>query len=103
MMAAIPNGGLRSDKTARDMKAEGQKTGYPDVVIAAARGAYHGFRLELKMDENTCSQSQKDYHERLRCNLYCVVVCWGYDSAMRAILEYWNLKPSERMSAEQYK
>lgn len=103
MMAAIPNGGLRSDKTGRDVKAEGAKTGYPDVTIDAARGIYHGFRLELKMGKNGCSDSQKGYHDKLRCNGYAVVVCFGYDAAMKAILEYWSLSVDGVMSAEVYK
>lgn len=49
MAHATPNGGKRAKKTAFDMKAEGQKKGYPDLSIDKACGGYHGFRMEVSM------------------------------------------------------
>lgn len=103
VMAAMPNGGLRSDKTARDMLAEGQKKGYPDIIIDMAKGRYHGLRLELKAGKNNCSESQKSYQVTLRNGGFAVVVAWEFEAAKRAIEEYINLPDDGLMSSMEYR
>lgn len=103
LMYSVPNGGKRGMKTAIEMTAEGLKKGYPDFGIDAARGAYHGFRCELKQEKGKRRKEQDDYAEKLRKQGYCVVLCFGYDAAMTAILEYWNLSSNGVMSSEIYK
>ncbi|MGF1905231.1 hypothetical protein [Aliivibrio salmonicida] len=103
LMYSIPNGGHRGIKAATEMKAEGQKSGYPDIGVDAARGVYHGFRLELKTDDGNKQEHQETYAKKLRAQGYCVVLCYGFDSAIEAILEYWNLPPKGQLSREQYK
>src|SRR5690242_7692047 len=46
---AIPNGGKRDIATARKLRAEGVKAGYPDLGLDVARGGWHGWRCELKV------------------------------------------------------
>lgn len=100
---AIPNSGKRPKKTAFDMVAEGQKAGYPDTGIDAARGIYHGFRCELKTDTGRASKAQVEYADKLRAQGYCVVFCHGFDAVIQAILEYWNLDTDGVMSETTYK
>jgi len=100
---AIPNGGQRPKKTAKAMKAEGQKSGYPDTGIDAACGIYHGFRCEIKSKKGTKQTSQVEYAEKLRKQGYCVVFCWGFDAVITAITEYWNLNAGGVMQQYEYK
>ncbi|MGL5225797.1 MAG: hypothetical protein ACRC8Q_10835 [Aeromonas sp.] len=58
LMVAIPNGGHRSKKTGADLKAEGVKAGYPDIIIDYPAGAYHGCRIELKASKGVVSEAQ---------------------------------------------
>ncbi len=101
--AAIPNAGKRSGKQGQMMLAEGLKPGYPDVTIDEAKGMYHGFRLELKMDKNKPSEKQVAYHQTLRKRGYWVVVAWEFDAAMRAILDYWSLSEGELLTDWEYR
>ena len=100
---AILNSGKRPKKTAFDMVAEGQKAGYPDTGIDAARGIYHGFRCELKTETGRASEAQIKYAEKLRAQGYCVVFCHGFDAVIKAILEYWNLDTDGVMSERTYR
>lgn len=100
---AIPNSGKRHIKVATEMKAEGQKSGYPDMGLDTARGIYHGFRCELKTEIGTAQPNQVEYAEKLREQGYCVVFCYGFDAAVTAILEYWNLSINGEMSKHVYK
>jgi hypothetical protein len=100
---AVPNSGKRPKKTAFDMKAEGQKSGYPDTGIDAARGLYHGFRCELKTTIGRASPAQVNYAVMLRKQGYCVVFCHGFENTIKAFLEYWHLQPGEVMSSDTYK
>ncbi|MFT7372590.1 MAG: hypothetical protein ACI9T9_001277 [Oleiphilaceae bacterium] len=100
---AVPNSGKRPKKTAFDMKAEGQKSGYPDTGIDAARGIYHGFRCELKTPIGKASHAQVNYAVMLRKQGYCVVFCYGFENTIKAFLEYWHLQTKEVMSSDTYK
>ena len=48
LLYAIPNGGKRAIKTAIALKAQGVKSGVPDMCLPVARGGYHGLYIELK-------------------------------------------------------
>jgi len=100
---AIPNGGLRSNKTAGDMLAEGLKKGYPDTALDAARGIYHGFRCEIKTNVGTRTENQIEYADKLRAQGYCVVFCYGFEAVIAAFEEYWNLAAGGVMSQFDYR
>src|SRR6266404_5945156 len=48
MLFAVPNGGLRDKATAGKLKAEGVKSGVPDLCLPVARGVFHGCFIEMK-------------------------------------------------------
>lgn len=98
LLHATPNGGARSDKVGFDMKAEGQKKGYPDVTLDAARGIYHGLRLELKYGKGRASPEQLDWQKRLREQGYCAELVWGWEDMVSLTLRYWLLEPGESLS-----
>lgn len=92
MLFAIPNGGARHIVVARKLKAEGVKKGVPDTFLAAPRGVYHGLFVEMKRIEGgTVSPEQKHWIGALRAQGYAVAVCYGWEEATRAILNYLTL------------
>lgn len=104
-LAAIPNGGLRHKRTALDLKAEGVKKGFPDIILAAARGKYHGLFIEMKRRRDyAISQDQEDWKQFLEAQGYKHDYCFGFDHAKKVILEYLRLsRPAgkETANAEQ--
>lgn len=88
---AVPNGGLRSKKTAADMMYEGQKAGTPDIDVDYPRGAYHGMKLEVKTDKGTAQKSQKEALVRLSKVGYYSVIEKGFEACTRALGNYFEL------------
>lgn len=95
---AVPNGGLRSKKTAFDMKAEGQKAGSPDIDIEMARGAYFGMKLEVKTESGTLQANQKERIELLRKAGFYVVVGKGFNECKSLLEGYFSLPPFDNMT-----
>lgn len=88
-MIAVPNGGHRHISVARKLKAEGVKSGYPDILLDWPSGIYHGLRIELKRRKGgVISASQKVWLERLNAAGYLAMVCRGWDEAREAIENY---------------
>lgn len=88
-VAAVPNGGKRTIGTARKLKREGVRAGYPDLLLDVARGPYHGWRCELKkVGGRVAKATQTPWHERLRAQGYRVDVCVGWEAAARALVVY---------------
>jgi hypothetical protein len=85
---AIPNGGLRHPSVGKKLKAEGVKAGYPDIGLDVARGAYHGLRIEMKVKGGRVQPEQRGWITRLEKQGYRVDVCWGWEAAAHAILDY---------------
>lgn len=97
-MAAIPNGGHRSIKTAVAIKAEGGKSGYPDIIIDKPKGVYHGMRVELKVEgKGKLSDSQIEKMNELADDGYFVLAAWGKDQAIKYIDMYWKLNKGKIM------
>lgn len=88
---AIPNGGYRTQTTARAMRAEGQKPGMPDMHIPIARHGYNSLYIEIKNGKaGRLSEHQKEMHERLRDYGNKVVVCRTLDDFRREVNNYFN-------------
>lgn len=88
---AIPNGGYRTQTTARAMRAEGQKPGMPDLHIPIARHGYNSLYIEMKNGKaGRLSEHQKEMHERLRDYGNKVVVCRTLDDFRREVNNYFN-------------
>ena len=85
----VPNEGKRSYKTAARLKAEGLKSGVPDICLPVPRGGYHGLYIELKRVKNSrVTQDQLDWIEALIAQGYVAVVCRGCDEAIELITRY---------------
>lgn len=92
---AIPNGGKRDIATARKLKAEGVRAGYPDLALDVARGGWHGWRCEMKVKAGRVRPNQEAWHDWLVSQLYCVDVCWSWRQAAVAVCSYLGLEPRE--------
>ncbi len=90
MLFAIPNGGARHPAVAAQLKAEGVKAGVPDIMLAVARGRWHGLFVELKRVDhsNHATSAQRAWIEMLRRYGYSAVVVYGAQAAQQAIMAY---------------
>ena len=88
----VPNGGKRGKAEAGRFKAEGVKSGVPDICLPVARGAYHGLYVELKRRKGgKTSPKQAEWLERLSGEGYYVALCAGWEQAAAKILEYLEM------------
>jgi|SRR5665213_202961 len=87
---AIPNGGLRHPVTAARLKAEGVKSGVPDIMLPCVTMVYHGLFIEMKVGRNVASDEQTKYLEWLADNSYFTAVCYSWIEARDVILKYLN-------------
>lgn len=95
LMFAIPNFSGRMGKLTAihgaKLKAEGRKKGVPDVFLPVSRGDRHGLFIELKKADGVPSDIpsvQRDWHNALYREGYTVNVCFGFEQARDAILNY---------------
>lgn len=101
-LLSIPNGGNGSAKRGSIMKAEGQRKGAPDLMLAVTRTIiapikpgcaacivdYSALFLELKTAKGTLSPEQEVFHEILAKQGYKVVVCITLQQCIDTITTY---------------
>ena len=91
LLFAIPNGGHRHVSVARKLKAEGVKSGVPDLCLPVARNGFFGLWIEMKGDVGRISPNQKVWIDKLRNEGYRVKVCFGYHDAAKVIADYLGI------------
>lgn len=87
----VPNGGVRSYKTAVAMKRQGAKAGVSDLPVRQARGGWHGLYLEFKATpprDADLSDSQFVWLEGSEHEGYCAALARGIDEAKAVLREY---------------
>jgi hypothetical protein len=102
LLFAVPNGaklpyikganGKRYSPEAMKLKAEGLRSGVPDLVLPCARNGWHGLFIELKYRDNTPSVFQASWLDRLTEQGYLAVACWGWTEARDVIVEYLGMQ-----------
>lgn len=93
----IPNEGLRTKATGGRLKAEGLKSGVPDICLPVSRGKYHGLYIELKRENGgTVSTKQREWLDNLFLQGYCAIICHGWEAAKDDIEEYLNLRKGDK-------
>ena len=86
---AIPNGGLRNAIVAKKLKAEGVKSGVPDILIPFSRSIYSGLYIEMKKAKCwSVSENQKFWLNYLNDCGYCAIVCCGAIDAYDTTMDY---------------
>lgn len=88
-MYHVPNGGMRAITTAKRLRAEGVKSGVPDIVLPVPRGKYHGLYIELKrLRGNTTTPEQDAWLAFLTRQGYLAKVAHGWEEAAEMITAY---------------
>jgi hypothetical protein len=94
---AVPNGGFRMVKTARDLKAEGVKAGVPDVwfPISGVHGEkpVKGLVIEMKYGKNKPTPEQDAWLTFLGGIGWRVEVCYSWREAAEVICEHCLIDP----------
>ena len=86
----IPNGGYRTTATAGRMKAEGVKSGVPDLMLPVSKGGYHGLFIEMKAGKNKPTVNQEKWIHDLSLQGYLSLVCYGWEEAAKTLMKYLN-------------
>lgn len=108
-MYATPNGAKRDKRTAAMLKAEGVKSGIPDVFLpvptlakpekfnafgstTVTNGLICGLYIEMKkIKGGKLSDEQRERIEQLQADGYAAVVCKGWIEAKNVIITYLGL------------
>ena len=103
---AIPNGGERNVIVANRLRAEGVKSGFPDIGLPVARHGFHGLFIELKRPKTErelkgrlqkrvagkVSEKQSQWINDLREEGFAVAICIGFEEARKTLLQYMKEK-----------
>lgn len=87
----IPNGGSRHIAEASKLKAMGVKSGVPDTFLPIGRNGFKGLWIELKKPKKgIVSNDQDKWLAFLAEQGYATRVCFGWEEARNALLQYLN-------------
>jgi hypothetical protein len=78
----------------RLLKRKGVKAGISDNFVNIARKGYHGLIIELKSKNGKLSIEQERFQANMIHQGYHAIVCWSFEEARAAILEYLDETPS---------
>lgn len=94
LMFAIPNGGERNKVVATRLKAEGVKSGVPDIFLPVPRHGRAGLFIELKRPKSDgkakgrASDKQSDWATNLQNQNFGVFLAEGWKAARDVIILY---------------
>lgn len=92
-MHHVPNGGLRNKAVAAKLKAEGVKSGVPDICLPVPRTGHHGLYFEMKRRGEKESDEQKRWLAFLNKQGYKTATCHGCEEAILLVCTYMGLRP----------
>lgn len=91
---AVPNGFYGSAEQKGKMKAEGLRSGVPDIMLLHPIAPYFGCIIELKIESvkknknGGCSDNQISWITQLLAAGYYVSVCYGWEEARNMLIAY---------------
>lgn len=85
---AIPNGGTRNKIEAAKLKAEGVRSGVPDVFLPIPKKSYHGLYIEFKAGKNKPSTDQLFFINCLHYLGYKCIVTNSFKFATSITVQY---------------
>ena len=91
MLYAIPNGGHRHKAVGGKLKAEGVKSGVPDLCLPVPVGEFCGLYIEMKRANGVPSDvkdCQRAWIDDLNKWGYRAEVCFGANAAISVIEDY---------------
>ena len=97
LLFAIPNAAKRSPGLAAMMKAEGLKSGVPDLFLPVptaddAGNWQHGLFIEMKIRPNRVTENQAGWIMDLRNQGYRVGICWSAVEAIEVLKSYLGIR-----------
>lgn len=85
----VPNEGKRSYRAGRELKAQGLKTGVPDICLPVPRGKFAALYIELKRRKGgRTSEQQQEWIDNLNRAGNRAIVCRGWEEAAEEIVKY---------------
>lgn len=89
LMYHIPNEARRSYALGKEMKAQGLRSGVPDICLPVPRGGYGALYIEMKRRKDSrLSDNQRGWINGLNRAGNRAVVCKGWEEARSVIIEY---------------
>ena len=89
LMYHIPNEARRSYALGREMKAQGLRSGVPDICLPVPRGGYGALYIEMKRRKDSrLSDNQRGWINGLNRAGNRAVVCKGWEEARNEIMNY---------------
>lgn len=85
---AVPNGFVKSIQMASWARAEGLRSGVPDVFVAVPIGKHSGLFLEFKSGKNDLSDTQREWFKRLANNGFVCCLVRSFEEAKEAVSQY---------------
>lgn len=99
MLYAVPNFsgrlGRATAKQGAALKAEGRRPGVPDISLDVARGGFHAFRGELKVEGGSLTGPQREWRDRFKAYGYYHVVAVGWEAMRDELLGYLELRHTQ--------
>jgi hypothetical protein len=89
LIFAIPNGGHRHPAVAAKLKAEGVRPGVLDLFLPVARHGWHGFFIELKVDDNKPSEAQLEWKRNLTAEGYLCHIVYDHVAEVIGLIEWY--------------
>lgn len=89
-MFAVPNGFYGDSGQKAKMKAEGLRTGVPDIMLPFHNTFTHysGCFIEMKVKKNKADADQIRYIDYLRSAGYYVAICYSWEEARDTLINY---------------
>ena len=84
----IPNGGSRNKIEAANLKAQGVKSGVPDLCLPAPKGEFHGLYIEMKFGKNKTTAAQEEFMALLQAEGHKTAVAYSYEEAREIVRGY---------------
>ena len=88
LIFAIPNQSQGSVMRGKYYKAEGQKSGVPDLFLPVARKQYHGMFIEMKSKSGRILPEQQAWAKALTEQGYYACFAFGANEAIERIMGY---------------
>jgi hypothetical protein len=88
LLFAVPNAAKRGVRLAAYMKAEGLRSGVPDMFLPVPRGGFTGLAIEQKIKGGEVSDNQEWWLEHLAAEGWKACVSWSAGETIELIEGY---------------
>jgi hypothetical protein len=85
---SFANGGKRNAWTAKILKDEGLRAGFPDLILLLPHGGYASLCIEMKKPGGKQSEEQMEFERYAKKTMNKYVVCHSFDEFVKEVEEY---------------